>query len=159
MERICKKYRKEGRHAISGIYIIKSLKYPNKYYVGSSENLYERYKSHFSHLKCRTSNHLKLQIHVDKYGIDDLKFIVIRECSIDYLMFWEQYYISEYNPYFNVQLFASVKGINCYEAKQSAINDILLEKSNLYNYFLVSDEYLIRALCNKNLFPENIISI
>ena len=56
-----------------GIYIIWSNIKPNKMYIGSSINLINRCNKHFSLLKHNKHYNKKLQNHVNKYGIGDLK--------------------------------------------------------------------------------------
>lgn len=87
---------------ISGIYKIESIIKPEKIYIGSAINIGNRWRGHLSRL--RKNRHMaKLQNHVNKYGIEDLKFSVIEECSNECLLNREQYYIEELKPWFNAR--------------------------------------------------------
>ena len=59
-----------------GIYMIWSNIKPDYYYIGSSNNIRRRYNEHSSYFKRNKHNNSKLQNHVNKYGINDLKFCV-----------------------------------------------------------------------------------
>lgn len=97
---------------VTGIYKIESITNPNKIYVGSSESIYKRWKGHISDLERNKHGNSKLQNHFNKYGLDDLKFIIIEECDIELLLVQEQYYIDLIKPFFNICVLAeSRKGI------------------------------------------------
>lgn len=95
---------------LSGVYIIQSILFPNRIYVGSSHDINGRKSVHFYQLKNNTHSNSKLQNHYNKYGVNDLVFEII-ECG-DYveknhLLAREQgwYYHFKYGkrdlPYFN----------------------------------------------------------
>ena len=44
----------------------------------------------------------KLQSHYNKYGADDLKFMVVEEIPINKLMEIEQFYLDVFRPWFNI---------------------------------------------------------
>jgi len=87
---------------ISGIYKIVSKMNPERVYIGSSINIYFRWKKHLSDLRKNKHGSIKLQRHFNKYGEADLVFVVIEPCFIEFLLDREQYYINQLNPYFNV---------------------------------------------------------
>jgi len=105
----------------SGIYKLQSKLFPDRIYIGSSENLQLR---KITHRHIRKAQNPYLKKHIKKYGSEDLEFIVIELCDHYYLMEREQYYISELNPYFNIHKFASLSNSFCNLAKDIAYKDI-----------------------------------
>jgi group I intron endonuclease len=87
---------------MSGIYIIISNSKTNRFYIGSAINLKARKRHHFNALKRGDHCNKKLQRHFNKYGVKDLKFYTILECSEQDLLKVEQYFLDFYNPYFNI---------------------------------------------------------
>lgn len=63
---------------ISGIYKIIN-KVNGKYYVGSSENIYKRWREHKSELKNKTHHNIHLQRSWYKHGSNNFEFIIIKE--------------------------------------------------------------------------------
>jgi group I intron endonuclease len=86
----------------SGIYIISSIQYPHKHYVGSSINLKQRRARHFRELAAGKHYNAKLQRHASKYGIEDLRFDIIYYCIPADLIQFEQNLINQLQPYFNL---------------------------------------------------------
>lgn len=91
---------------ISGIYKIESLIKPERIYIGSASNMINRWRCHLSSLVRNKHHSRKLQNHYNKYGKEDLKFILIEICNEDELIKKEQYFIDSYKPYFNICLLA-----------------------------------------------------
>lgn len=91
--------------APKGIYEIRS-KLNGRCYIGSSGNVYRRWRLHVSQLQKNKHHSIILQRHVKKYGINDLLFSIIEECDGRDLIIREQFYIDKYNPYFNVRKIA-----------------------------------------------------
>jgi len=87
---------------IPGIYKIQSICKPERFYIGSAMNLRKRKYEHFHQLQKNKHYNRKLQNHYNKYGKDDLIFIVIEPCFPEYLLIREQYYINHLKPYFNI---------------------------------------------------------
>jgi group I intron endonuclease len=87
---------------ISGIYKIQSIIKPERIYIGSAENINDRWACHLTGLKKHNHHSRKLQRHYDKYGLGDLQFSVLLGCDKDDLLKTEQYFIDSYNPYFNI---------------------------------------------------------
>jgi len=85
-----------------GIYKIMSIKFPNRIYIGSSKNIKHRWVCHKSELATNTHANKKLQNHCNKYGIDDLKFVIIYNCDISELINMEQFYLDSQKIYFNI---------------------------------------------------------
>jgi group I intron endonuclease len=84
-----------------GIYKIVSKTISDRYYIGSSVNIQNRWKRHIRELKTNKHHSIKLQRHVNKYGIEDLKFVILTECSKKELLIKEQSFLDVNFPYFN----------------------------------------------------------
>jgi group I intron endonuclease len=87
-----------------GIYMIKSYVHPDRFYIGSATNLYDRLRRHLMELRLNYHHSHKLQAHYNKYGKEDLYSVVLerfilpdRKLMID----TEQHYIDTLNPFFN----------------------------------------------------------
>lgn len=128
-----------------GVYMLRSKSNPDIYYIGSTVDLRNRMQDHITKLNNLRSEHLKIQSHVNKYGIDDLEFIVLKLCSIDHLEYYEQYYISELHPILNTHKFA-----RCSHRiiKAQAFRDIGYNNYSGASLFEIEDELLE---CLKNL--------
>jgi group I intron endonuclease len=92
---------------ISGIYKIQSKTKPDRCYIGSAINITQRWRCHLSSLKKGNHHSIKLQRHYDKYGIDDLSFLILLECEKSSIINNEQYFIDLLNPWFNIRLIAN----------------------------------------------------
>jgi group I intron endonuclease len=86
----------------TGIYKIQSKRYKNRIYIGSAINVNKRWNQHRNDLKNNKHHSLKLQRHFNKYGVDDLTFILIEECLKENLLIREQFYLDTTNTYFNI---------------------------------------------------------
>jgi group I intron endonuclease len=87
---------------ISGIYKIQSILYPERLYIGSAKDINGRWIRHKSELKRDIHNNKKLQNHINKYGLDDLRFETLCICSENELTNLEQFYLDSYKTYFNI---------------------------------------------------------
>lgn len=108
------------------IYKIES-KYNGKIYIGSAINPYKRKSSHFSLLKKGNHHSVILQNHYNKYGFEDLIFIIIeKNLHVENLIKLEQFYIDDLKPYFNVcKIAGSVKGrVHSQETKDKIRNSL-----------------------------------
>lgn len=85
----------------SGIYKIQSTIEPEKFYIGSSVNLQNRKRQHYSMLKLNKHDATYLQNYYNKHGKESLIFHIIEECCQEKLIQREQYYIDTLNPVFN----------------------------------------------------------
>lgn len=83
-----------------GIYLILSKETDRKY-VGSSIDLRRRENDHFKAFDKGNHDNDFLQNHVNKYGVDDLKFVVVELCLPENLIELEQHYIDSLLPAFN----------------------------------------------------------
>lgn len=81
-----------------GIYTIKN-KINNKYYIGLSINIEQRFLFHQRRLRDNTHKNKHLQKSYNKYGIEGFEFIVIEECTEEQLCDKEKYYIKHYKSY------------------------------------------------------------
>lgn len=76
----------------------------NKFYIGSSVDIYYRWASHLSDLRLNRHHSTYLQRSFNKYGEESLVFEVIHEITEyneELLRMIEQYYIEELHPAFN----------------------------------------------------------
>jgi group I intron endonuclease len=96
---------------IQGIYIIQSISHPERIYVGSAINIFNRWSSHKTALVKNKHINSKLQNHYNKYGIGDLNFEIIEsQVYIDnnHFLSREQMWMIRFRhgtkwlPYFNL---------------------------------------------------------
>jgi group I intron endonuclease len=97
------------------VYKIGSKAVPDHYYIGSTVNFAGRKQQHLQDLRKGIHSSLRLQNHYNRYGESDLIFSIIVECSKEFLVAYEQYYIDVLNPYYNVCKIAG----NCLGIKHS----------------------------------------
>lgn len=86
---------------ISGVYKIVSRKNPHKIYIGASVNIRLRWNLHRSKMTNGFHSNWLIRNHVEKYGINDLKFKIIERCNREDVIYLEQYYITSTNPSLN----------------------------------------------------------
>lgn len=95
---------------ICGIYGILSLVHPERCYVGSSSNINTRWNLHRNKLKKDVHHTPKLQSHYNKYGLNDLVFIVLEQfdfISREHIEDRENFYMRILSPWFNSRLDAT----------------------------------------------------
>lgn len=103
-----------------GIYKIVS-KNSGEFYIGSSQNLRKRELDHLSLLRNKKHPNRYLQSVWNKY--QDLFFIVVEECSVEFLIEREQYYIDTLLPKYNLRPIAeSNRGWNMSEESKLKIS-------------------------------------
>ena len=90
-----------------GIYKIQSNINPTKFYIGSAINISKRRNEHLCRLRKNQHPNNKLQNHFNKYGEEDLVFIIVESCLPEYLIIREQYYIDILKPKFNLRKIAN----------------------------------------------------
>jgi len=87
---------------VKGIYCIENLN-NGKRYVGSSNNLKKRKKSHFYELKRGNHGNLKLQRSYNKHGEEKFTFYILEEVENELdLISREQFYIDNLKPQYNI---------------------------------------------------------
>jgi len=117
------KNRTSSKKIISGIYKIQSKLFNERFYIGSAINLHSRKAEHLWHLRKGTHHSKKLQNHFNKYGEDDLIFIVIEPCLPEFLIIIEDRYLNPL-PYFNIcPVAGNVLGRKCSELTKQKIGD------------------------------------
>lgn len=90
---------------ICGVYMIQSKIRPDRIYIGGTINMKYRFWDHKWRLRKNNHYSSQLQYHYNKYGGNDLDFIILEQyidVVWDFIKTREQYYIDMLNPYFNV---------------------------------------------------------
>jgi len=85
---------------ITGIYKITNIS-NSKCYIGSSVDITKRQYQHMSDFKLNKHHNKHLQNAWNKYGKENFVFEIIEECSRDFLLEKEQFYITKFNPEYN----------------------------------------------------------
>jgi group I intron endonuclease len=88
--------------AKTGIYLIESICKPDKFYIGSAVDISKRWERHLSELRKGKHGNRHMQNHFDKYGENDFRFGILEECEHIKLLRWEQWWIDETQPTFNI---------------------------------------------------------
>lgn len=83
---------------ICGVYKIVN-KVNGKLYIGSSKDIYTRWKQHRDKLEKGVHGNTHLQNAWNKYKSDSFEFEVIEECSPEIQFEKEQYYLDTLNPF------------------------------------------------------------
>jgi len=112
---------------ITGIYKIQSITKPDRIYIGSSLNIQKRWREHKWNLLKNKHHSIKLQRHVNKYGIGDLIFSVIELCTAEVLQNREQIHIDNYSLYFNTSVSSFSPMLNRHH---SEISKLKIGKAN-----------------------------
>lgn len=98
-----------ARKKICCIYRISSKVHPDRIYIGSTLDFHDRVRRHRGQLKNHDHHNIKLQSHVDKYGIDDFVFDIIEVINFEskeQVISKEQHYLDTLHPYLNINLIA-----------------------------------------------------
>lgn len=107
--------------AICGIYIIKNL-INNKVYIGQSRDIYRRWRQHKHLAKSYKGNKNYLYNSMQKYGIENFKFSILKECKVEELNEMEIYYIKKYKSLISENGY-NIYSDNFYLANSSKINE------------------------------------
>lgn len=85
------------------IYIIRN-KINNKFYLGSTNTPIKRKSEHFRFLRKKTHHSPILQNAYNKYGKENLEFIIFQFCYLSDKLELEQYYLDLLKPEYNISL-------------------------------------------------------
>ena len=108
--------------AIIGIYMIVN-KINKKRYVGSSIDIYNRWSEHIRLLSSNKHHSKALQRAWNKYGEDNFEFMIIEECSRDYILYREELFMGFYDSYH--------EGYNCCKSASSRLGSIQSEETRM----------------------------
>ncbi len=123
----------------SGIYNIVN-KLNGNVYVGSSKNCEKRFKTHKLQLTNNTHHCIALQRAVDKYGLDNFDFVIIKQVNERDLLLEEQKEIDTY-----------ILGKNCYNTNKFADKPPTHIGENMYNASVTNEQAnQIRKEYNEN---------
>ena len=81
---------------IAGVYTITNL-IDNKIYVGCTDNIKKRWRTHKRELKKGIHHGIRLQRAWNKYGEENFKFEILVECEINHLLSEEHYWATMLN--------------------------------------------------------------
>lgn len=129
-----KKHKCLGSRKVCGVYKITNIR-NNKIYIGSSNNIHQRWKNHIRELETNKHNNIYLQNDWNVYKKDNFKFEVIKECAEDIRYSVEQKYLNELMPFYRTG-----KGYNICE-KSTERNETNIRffkpKNHQDNYYTV----------------------
>lgn len=111
---------------ICGVYAIQNIKSLNKFYIGSSKNIYNRWLKHRSLLRHNVHENIILQNTWNKYGEESFHWIILCTCSPEQRLEEEQKYLDLLKPYCNIEKHVS-PGIIRDESQKSQISNTLKE--------------------------------
>lgn len=185
MVQINKKYKvsqinKENKKdlEIMGIYKIINI-INNKIYIGSSNNIYIRWKEHINELNNKNHHSIHLQRAWNKYKQENFNFIIIEKLNNEDLQFErEQYWLDKYEPYkrnigYNISKFATGgSGEWSFEQKDKRRKISFKEHSNILSLYdegystteiaqkyKVTREYIWRILQENNVNTSDLRKI
>jgi group I intron endonuclease len=146
----------------SGIYQITNL-VNNKFYIGSSTNLYKRFHGHKSKLINKNHPNIKLQNSINKYGINNFKFEVLAICPKEYIIKLEQFFLDSLKPTYNISPTAE-NNLGCKHKRRSNIKEEIiinilndykeLSQQDLVNKYDISKGIICGILYNDNISRE-----
>ena len=119
----------------SGIYQIRNL-INNHIYIGSAKNLKIRKRDHFNSLKAKRHINNYLQHTFDKYGEENFVFETLIICHPEMLLFYEQQFIDEWKPEYNLCPTAG----NCLGRKHSEKTKRKISGTKRKNPYQASEE-------------------
>jgi len=96
----------------------------DRFYIGSSKNLYARLHEHRRHLGFKKHPNDFLQKAYNKYGQDHILYEIVEFCSPEERIIKESYYIQNLKPDFNLQLDPIDRTLSSY-SKQKLSKSIL----------------------------------
>ena len=94
-----------------GVYMIKNKTTPEKFYIGSSVDLANRFSGHKKDLKKNKHHSPQLQNAWNKYGPDNFEFIVLQHCFSQDQFDVENEYLQKYDPFYNTAKYAESNNV------------------------------------------------
>ena len=91
---------------VAGIYQIRNI-LDNKVYIGSTYNFRHRFKNHKNPLKNNEHPNIHLQKAWNLYGENSFVFEILIVCHPDLLLFYEQQFLDQWKPEYNINKDAS----------------------------------------------------
>ena len=85
----------------SGVYLIQNI-VSAEFYVGATVNIRRRWSEHISTLKLEKHANRRLQSSWKKYGAQSFRFYKIIDCDKAELLRFEQFYINQLKPEYNI---------------------------------------------------------
>lgn len=146
-----------------GVYFITSVARPNKYYIGSTVNVFARERAHRGSLRIGNHHSSHLQNHYNKYGAEDLSFHVICYCDLDDIRSIEQSFLDLSDWAFNMrdEAVGSAKGSK--RSKKACENMSKARKGlDYHRVYKVTDEHkrnLSKASKGIKKSPEHIANM
>lgn len=116
------------RKIICGVYMIKN-KTNNKFYIGSSVDINNRWQHHIKELRKNTHHSSKLQNSWNKYGENNFEFLIIEECKKDNLIDREQFYLESLLKANSDFKYFKLHGFNILKNANNSLGFIFNEKS------------------------------
>lgn len=144
---------------IQCIYKIYNVLQPEKFYIGSTENLQRRIRGHLNCIDRRKHYNKKLENSFYKYGKDNFKLQILQVCknvNKQRLLEIEQYWLDTLKPYYNLSIKAtctlpSKEGLKTRADKlrfrSTNKNNLNIKEPNI-DYHKASDLYRIRVRYN-----------
>ena len=130
----------------SGIYMLYSKADPKKTYIGSCVDFTARRMLHEAQLHNGTHHNSHLQNHCNKYGVDDIMFLIVKFCPRDQLIEEEQKYLDMLKPAFNICYTAGSR-LGCSNTPQSKNKQRARMKvsRNPTQYEKVTGKFVVKA--------------
>jgi hypothetical protein len=118
---------------VCGIYRIGSKKEFQLSYVGASVNCLNRLITHLSVLKENKHYNTLLQEFYNNYYPNDFTFEILFPCSKEQLKYYEEHFIQETNPLFNIRRYKTTYPKISIIRKKTDLSKIIKEAKNNYN--------------------------
>lgn len=151
---------------ICGIYCIENT-INNKKYIGSSINIYDRWRHHISSLNRNKHHSVHLNASWNKYGKNSFSFSIIETCAKDNLIDREQFYINKFkvankNNGYNVQQIAgrtNYDGVTIEKLKENKKSICFKQYLDIKYYLTTSDIPILEISRITNVKADTIYKI
>lgn len=130
----------------------------NKYYIGSAKDIGRRWNEHLYSLRNKKHRNQKLQNFYNKYGEKSLAICIIEECDYTSLLDREQYYLDNFNPFFNIKKCANRGENSNSKLNKKLIEDIAVLYNNKHNCKEIGEMLNINPNVINNLVLGNTYS-